>query len=261
MIDIHHHCIHGVDDGPRDLADAVAMCRMALDDGIETIVATPHMLRGRWKPCTTAELAQRLSDLQAALGDTPRLLLGAECYFTHDLEDLLDRGLAEPLARSRYVLIEFAAESVPPHVEIPLHRLQLKHRVPIIAHPERNAVFSAHPELLSALVGFGARTQITAGSLLGQFGDGPRRAAESWVREGLVHFVATDAHNLRNRRPLMAEGFERLRQIAGDATARELTFDNPLAVVENRPLPFVPGPSSAPNRGLLRRLKSFLEFK
>lgn len=237
------------------------MCRMALDDGIETIVATPHMLRGRWKTCTTAELEQRLEELKAELGDEPRLLLGAECFFTHDLEHLLDRGLAEPLAGSRYVLIEFAADSVPPHVEIPFHQLQLTHRVPIVAHPERNAVFAAHPELLSALVGFGARTQITAGSLLGQFGDGPRRAAESWVREGLVHFVATDAHNLRNRRPLMREAVERLRQIAGDETAEALTLENPRAVVENRPLPFVPGPPAVPNRGLLRRLKSFIELK
>lgn len=237
------------------------MCRMALDDGIDTIVATPHMLRGRWKPCTTAELAQRLAELRSELGDAPRLLLGAECFFSHDLEDLLGQGLAEPLAGSRYVLIEFATDSVPPHVEIPLHQLQLSHRVPIVAHPERNAVFAAHPELLSTLVAFGARTQITAGSLLGQFGDGPRRAAESWVREGLVHFVATDAHNLRNRRPLMRDSFERLRQIAGDETAEALTLKNPLAVVENRPLPFVPGPRALPDRGLLRRLRSFLEFR
>jgi protein-tyrosine phosphatase len=139
MIDIHHHCLPGVDDGPHELDEAVAMCRMAADEGIDTIVATPHVLRGRWKTWRPNELGNRLERLRDAVGDSPRLILGSEVFFGHDIAEVLARGDAiVPLARGRWVLLEFVANHVPPHVEQPLYRMQLDGFTPLIAHPERN---------------------------------------------------------------------------------------------------------------------------
>ena len=84
MIDIHHHCLPGVDDGPRDWDDAVALCKRAADDGIETIVATPHVMRGRWKNTSPAALERIAMALRERIGDSPRLLLGSEVFFAHD---------------------------------------------------------------------------------------------------------------------------------------------------------------------------------
>lgn len=258
MIDIHHHCLHGVDDGPRDLGEAAELCAMAAEEGIETIVATPHVLRERWPTFSPEELRARFDELQARVGSTPRLLLGSEYFFSHDMAELLREGKAIlPLAGSRYVLLELAANSVPPMLEQPFYRAQLEGWVPVIAHPERNVVLQQRPDVLAYLIGHGARTQVTATSLTGAFGSAARQAAEKFLRLQLVHFVATDAHNTTKRPPSMREPMAALRSLVGDAVAEALTVENPRAVVENRPLPWDPEPLDEPSGGLFTRLKSF----
>lgn len=259
MIDIHHHCLPGVDDGPREWDEAVAMCRMAADEGIETIVATPHVLRGRWPSMPRPELEAKIAELRTRVGDTPRLLLGSEYFFAHDMPDVLRDGVSiVPLAGSRYVLVEFASNSIPPLVEQPFYRLQLDGWTPVIAHPERNIVFQHKPELLVTLIEHGARTQVTAGSLLGDFGPDAQRMARSWIRDGMVHFLATDAHNMTKRKPRMRDARETLRELAGDAVTEALTYGNPRAIIENRPLAYEPEPSIRPASGFLSRLQRFL---
>jgi protein-tyrosine phosphatase len=258
MIDIHHHCLPGVDDGPRELSEAAEMCAAAAEEGIEAIVATPHVLRGRWASFSRRELESRIAELGARVGETPRLLLGSEYFFSHDMADLLRDGTAiHPLAGGRYVLLELPANSVPPMFHQPLYRAQLDGWLPIIAHPERNTVFQANPDLLAELIGHGLRVQLTAGSLTGAFGSHARAAAETFLRRKLVHFVATDAHNMEKRSPRVREAIAALRAIAGDAVATALTDENPRAVIENRALPYEPEPEEVASPGLFTRLKSF----
>lgn len=262
MIDIHHHCIPGVDDGPRDLPEAVDLCRMALDDGVTTIVATPHVLRGPWQNTSRIELRQRLDELRDALGDSPELLLGSEYYFDFEMNERLQSGEGIiPLAESRYILIEFAAHAVPPLVDQPLYRALLEGWQPIVAHPERNIVFQKKPELLRLLVARGVRMQVTAGSVLGDFGPEARRASLQWLKEGLVHFVASDAHNREKRPPRMREARAVISRIAGERVADALTRTNPAAVTEGRQLDFDPDPQAettgAP--GFLTRLRKLLQ--
>jgi len=258
MIDIHHHCLPGVDDGPRELSEAAEMCAAAAEEGIETIVATPHVLRGRWPAFSRRELESRIAELRVKVGDTPRLLLGSEYFFSHDMADLLRDGTSVyPLAAGRYVLLELPANSVPPMFNQPLYRAQLEGWLPIIAHPERNTVFQANPELLAALIGHGLRVQITAGSLTGAFGAQARAAAELFLRRKLVHFVATDAHNMEKRPPRIREAIEVLKAISGDTVAAALTDGNPRAVIENRALPYEPEPEEVASPGLFTRLRSF----
>ena len=258
MIDIHHHCLPGVDDGPRELSEAVDLCAAAAEEGIETIVATPHVLRGRWPTFSRRELESRLTELQSRVGATPRLLLGSEYFFSHDMADLLREGTSVfPLAAGRYVLLELPANSVPPMFNQPLYRAQLEGWLPILAHPERNTVFQAGPELLEALIEHGLRVQVTATSLTGAFGAQARQAAETFLRRGLVHFVATNAHSKDKRPPRMKEALAALRDIVGGAAAQALTVENPRAVIENRPLPYEPEPQEMPSPGLFTRLRSF----
>jgi len=261
MIDIHHHCLPNVDDGPRDFEEAVALCRMAADDGIDTIVATPHVLRGRWQNTSRATLEDIAAKLRERVGDSPRILLGSEYFFAHDVAEVLAAGNAViPLAESRYVLIEFAAHAVPPFVDQPFYRLQLDGWTPVIAHPERNAVFQSKPELLASLVRLGAKAQVTAASLLGDFGSEARTAALDWITSGLAHFVASDAHNLRKRPPRMTAALALVREIAGETVANALFIDNPRAVIEARALPYDPEPHlSQPKRGLLGRVTGFFK--
>jgi protein-tyrosine phosphatase len=221
-------------------------------------VATPHVLRGRWPTFSRRELESRLTELQSRVGATPRLLLGSEYFFSHDMAEALRAGTAVfPLAAGRYVLLELPANNVPPMFNQPLYRAQLEGWLPILAHPERNTVFQASPELLEALIEHGLRVQVTATSLTGAFGAQARQAAEVFLRRGLVHFIATDAHNNDKRPPRLQEALAALRDIVGNAAAQALTVENPRAVIENRPLPYEPEPQEMPSPGLFTRLRSF----
>src|SRR5882724_3041108 len=188
MIDIHHHCLPGVDDGPRTADEAVDLCRRSADEGIETIVATPHVLRGRWKNTSRAQLESILADLRSRVGDAPRLLLGSEYFFGHDIAEVMRGGTIIPLAGSRYILVEFASHAVPPLVLQPLHSVMLDGWMPIIAHPERNTVLQAKPELVFDMARAGVKTQVTTGSVTGEFGPQAQATAMRLLRAGLVHF-------------------------------------------------------------------------
>lgn len=261
MIDIHHHCLPGVDDGPRNLGEAADLCRRAHDDGITTIIATPHVLRGAWQNRSRAALSDLLDRLRETVGDAPKLLLGSEYYFDHDMEEVLAAGDGIiPLAGSRYILVEFDPQNIPPLVGQPLYRIQLSGWTPIIAHPERNLVFQSKPELLRDLVRRGARLQVTAGSIMGDFGPEARRAALRWLEEGLVHFIASDAHNLKRRPPRMTDAFRAASSRVGEDLATALCFDNPQAVLDNRQLPWDPdGPPAESPPGFMTRLRRFLK--
>jgi protein-tyrosine phosphatase len=258
VIDLHHHCLPGLDDGPRTLEEAVALCKAAADEGIETIVATPHVLRGNWVNDSRALLEERLAQLRAAIGDSPRLLLGSEYFFAHDMNEVLrsGRGIV-PLAGSRTILIEFDSHNIPPLIDQPLYRAQLDGWMPLIAHPERNSVFQARPELLESLVRLGTKVQVTGSSFLGDFGDEARAAANEFLRRGIVHVIATDAHNLKRRPPLAREARRAVSEIAGNDIAQALFVDNPRAIIEGRGLVYDPDLpyTSASRAGFFDRLR------
>jgi protein-tyrosine phosphatase len=260
MIDLHHHCLPGIDDGPRTWDEAVELCAIAAEEGIETIVATPHVLRGRWRRVPRAELEATLEELRARTNDTPRLLLGSEYFFAHDINEVLAEGTSiVPLGPSRAILVELAAHAVPPMLEQPLHRAQLDGWTILLAHPERNAVFQAKPELLAALVRIGVRTQVTAASFTGDFGDAAQRSAADWLRKGLVHVVATDAHSVKKRPPRIREARARVAEIAGEAAAEALFAANPRAILSDQTLAWEPEvPYSVEPGGVFARLKRFL---
>ena len=256
MIDIHHHCLPGVDDGPRDWAEAVDLCAMARDAGIETIVATPHVLRGRWQNTSRAKLEGLAETLREKTGNNPRILLGSEYFFGHDMPEVLrTSGGIIPLAGSRYVLVEFAAHAIPPLVEQPFYHAQLEGWTPIIAHPERNSVFQAKPELLRRLIELGARTQVTCDSVTGGFGPEAEKASLEWITSGLVHIMSTDAHNTGRRPPRVQAAIERVQEVAGARVAEYLTRSNPAAVIEGRGLVWEPEPQVARRGGFLRRVR------
>jgi protein-tyrosine phosphatase len=260
MIDVHHHCLPGVDDGPRTMAESVELCRMAADEGIDTIVATPHVLRGRWQNTSRTELTQILDDLRAAVGDRPRLVLGSEYFFGHDMDEMLRTESILPLAGGRYILVEFASHSVPPLVREPLYRVQLDGWVPIIAHPERNIVFQSKPEFLESLIRAGVKTQVTTGSVMGEFGPEAQTAAIDWLERGWVHVMATDAHNVTKRQPRFRAARERVAALTGEQIAQALFVDNPKSIVESRGLvydPDLPESSGSKSDRLFNQIRKF----
>ncbi len=236
--DIHCHLLPGIDDGASDWAVSLAMARMAVDDGFATIIATPHQLgrsaqnRGDTIRQLTVELGRRLQDHGIPLDVLP----GGDVRIEPNLVRLLRSGDVLSLAdRRRHVLLE-----LPHDVFFPLDgllgRLQAQGIVGILSHPERNLGILARPEVLGPLVDRGCLLQITAGSLVGSFGPEIQRFTHWMVGQGLVHFVSTDAHGVRRRRPLLRRAFDCVAELADWETAVDVCCRNPSAVAEGRPV-------------------------
>jgi protein-tyrosine phosphatase len=253
MIDTHHHCLPAVDDGPGDWDESVLQCRAAADDGIRTIIATPHVGRGRWSDPPAHEVRKLVSQLNEKLGGEPLVLPGSEYFFAHDMVETLALGSdIQPLAGTRYVLVEFDERLLPPFIDSVFYRAQMEGWIPVIAHPERNLAIQSNPELLYDLVTRGARAQVTAMSVTGQFGSRALKSAELLLDREMVHFMATDAHSIR-RPPVMAKAYERVARDWGPARAEALCLTNPYALLRSERLPYDPEPGYAKKTGGLFR--------
>ena len=239
VIDLHMHVLPGVDDGPDQAREAVAMCRAAADAGCAIIVATPHQRHASWENTDSARLAAVLEELRGEVGPVPKLLLGAEVAIDSglldDLDDLPASGIL-PLAGTRYLLLE-ADRSLPGPDPLDLvHELKLRGWRPIFAHPEFIPSLYGDLDLISELVAAGALLQVTAGSLLGKFGRQAQRIASRLLDAGQAHVVASDAHGVRWRPPDLAEAHALIAERWGDETAWRLCVGHPRAIIQDRPL-------------------------
>ena len=249
FVDVHCHLLPGIDDGSDSWQETLAMARMAVNDGIRTIVVTPHQL-GNFAHNTGDKIRLLTQDVQTFLdeNDVPlRLFPGGDVRIEEGLVDRLQDGSVLTLADHRkHVLLE-----LPHELYFPLDRLlkQLKSAgmVGVLSHPERNQGLLSRPQLLEQLVDQGCLLQITAGSLCGTFG-GPSQQLSEWaIRQRLVHFVSTDAHGARARRPLLGRAFEIVAGLAGLDTAIDLCSRNPSLIADGKQVP--PGNRSKSNQG------------
>lgn len=239
MVDVHCHILAGLDDGPDSAETSLAMAESAIADGITHVVATPHA-DNQYK--FEYERVQVLcEELRHRVGD--RLILATGCDFHLNPENL-DALRANPtpfcINQKDYLLVEFNEYSIPPAMDQTLHDIQLLGLRPVVTHPERNAILRVQHERLAKWVRLGCYVQVTAGSLTGVFGQGPRDEAWRWMADGLVHFVASDAHNLRGRPLKLGPAYAEVRKQLGDEVAQGLFAENPMAAFEGRELPFVP---------------------
>lgn len=227
LIDIHFHCLPGIDDGPRNWEEAIALCRAAEADGTDTIIATPHVLRDPWLNEEQSVRDQLILELNTRLGGHPAILPGCEYFLSSDAVELWQLGAKGPLTglnRSCHLLIEFSANEIPTSAEAVFHELVVAGVKPIIAHPERNLVFAEQPEKLARLVELGAMAQVTAGSIVGTFGKRMQAVCEEFFNRELLHLVASDAHSVDRRPPMLARARECVRARWG-AEAESILFE------------------------------------
>lgn len=237
MYDLHCHILPGVDDGPESLEEALAMARLAVHGGTQVVVATPHGFElGKLKHkeevlLQVAQLQRRLEEEEIPL----RVVPGVENYLTPDLPQQLADGRAFTLDDTRYCLIEFPLFQRSPFTEQVLFDLQVRGLTPIIAHPERYLAFQQDQSLLERLVQRGMLAQLTAGSLLGTFGEKVRKTARALLERRLVHVIASDAHSPRPpRTPLLEPGLEVASKLVGPERAWAMVTTLPAAVLANQ---------------------------
>jgi protein-tyrosine phosphatase len=256
VIDLHTHVLPGLDDGPEDMAAAVALAKLASERGTRTMVATPHVRDDHLFPLET--IAERAAELNAKLAEEGvdlEVATGGEVAVSKAAE-LDDEALASVcLGQGPYLLVESPYTHAPAVLERVVFDLQARGFRPILAHPERSPSFLSDFVRLTRLVEGGVLCSVTALSMAGAFGQTVRGFTARLFAAGLVHNVASDVHDRRRRPPGLGEGFERLdSQLPGLMDQMGwLTVEAPSAILAGEQLPGGPVPLR-PARAGWRRL-------
>lgn len=270
MIDLHCHMLPGIDDGAPDLATALAMAEIAVADGIRMTACTPHIYPHLFEN-TGAQIKRQVqvfrTELQKA-GIPLEITYGADIQLVPEMVQGLRSGRMPTLHGSRYFLFE------PPHHTAPIgfphliFDLLASGYLPIITHPERLTwLDDEHYGWFVDAARDGAWIQITAGAVTGRFGRHPQYWAEKFLDDGLVHILATDAHDPGRRPPLLAEGRTAAEYYLSAAETELLVTGRPQAVLEDREPADIPPPpaldpdekrrdAAKPRRGWFARLWS-----
>jgi protein-tyrosine phosphatase len=234
-VDVHCHCLPGLDDGPDSMEDSLELCRALVADGITNVVATPHQL-GRYDRRNSAELIRETAaDLRAELesaGIPLEIVTGGDVRVDDRLLQLIKDGVVETVAGlGRHLLLELPHELFIDPLPL-IEQLTRRDVQVIMTHPERHRYLQGSTRMPRVWVEAGASLQVTAGSLLGDFG--PHAYDHAWrlVNAGLVDVVASDAHNAHRRPPRMTAALEVLHEALGERLAREMVLENPLKIWE-----------------------------
>ncbi|HKL09923.1 MAG TPA: CpsB/CapC family capsule biosynthesis tyrosine phosphatase [Clostridia bacterium] len=235
MIDLHCHILHDVDDGADSIEESMAMARIAVDDGITDLIATPHFMEEDVS-IGAPYIKERLSLFKKKLedGGIPlRVHQGSEIQLSPDTLSQLERGDAASLAGSRYVLTELPFFEIPIYAEEMIYRMRLSGYIPIIAHPERNRIITENPNRLLDFLELGALAQVNAGSILGKNGKAIRQAAEIMLTHNMVHCIASDGHHKSRRRPILSEGRKAAGLMVGSQKAKRLIETVPEKILKD----------------------------
>jgi protein-tyrosine phosphatase len=247
MFDLHCHLLPGIDDGATDLEMALAMARIAFDDGIRTVACTPHIYPGMYEnkgPGIRAAIQSLQAELDAR-GIALKLVEGADVHLAPDLLEGIRSGRIPTLAGSRYLLLEPPHHTAPPRMEFIAFELMAAGITPVITHPERLSWVESHYDLFVRLAERGVWMQVTAGALTGRFGGRVKYWGERFVGEGHCMILATDAHHPTRRPPLLAEAREAAAVLVGREQAEHMVLTRPAGVVANTDPASLPGLQAA----------------
>lgn len=239
MIDIHHHLLPGVDDGSQDMETTIAMVRMAVEDGVTHIVATPHAnTKYRYDRAEHEQLLQSVREaLPADLSSRITLGLGSDFHITYDNVEKAKRDPSYfSIEGKGYVMVELPDVAISKNTDNVLYELRVAKMVPVLTHPERNITIQNNSDMLKPWMEAGLLLQVTAGSITGVFGPKAQKLAHLFLARNWVHVIASDAHGTGRRNPRLSEAYAVVQQKYGEETARRLFVENPLAAFEGRPL-------------------------
>lgn len=240
MIDIHSHIVFDVDDGPRDLADSRALLEESYRQGVRTIISTSHRRKGMFETPENkiAEHFKLVQEIAKEISDDLTVLYGAEIYYTSDVLDKLEKKIIPSLADTRYALIEFSMTTPYKEIHTALSNVLRLGITPVVAHIERYHCLENDEKKVRDLIDMGCYIQINSSSVLKPklFGDKykfMKKRARFFLEKDLVHFVASDMHNLDDRPPYMEEAYQIISKKYGVAYAEQLFRKNQEILLRN----------------------------
>jgi len=258
MIDLHSHILHGLDDGAKTLEESMEMSLISFQDGVRTVVATPHTLNGVYQNdrstilAKVQELNKEITKFGAQSSEfgvqktssafrnphsaiSLTVLPGADVHFSTELLNEIDEGNALTIDDGgRYLLLEFPVQGIPYGVEEVLFQLMVRGITPIISHPERNLEIASRTQRYFEMIRMGCLGQVTAMSLTGEFGAEVKSVAEKLLNARLIHIIASDAHSKNNRPPILSSAVQAAARIVGEAEASKMVTEYPQAVLDGQ---------------------------
>ena len=260
MVDIHCHILPGVDDGSRSIAESLKMLRKASAGGVETIIATPHLIRGAYET-EFSEREQMVADLQRAADENGidiQVKSGVEYYLSPQiLEDTSKLSEFTLNNNGKYILVELPMPIIPPGVADVFFGLNVQGISPILAHPERNLRVCQDPDVLYELVKKGLITQINVGSILGYYGRESKKIAQVLLINNLAHVVASDMHSASSA--TMNQAIPSVEKLLGKERTKRLFIENPRRILKGETIheesPKQPGSARRGLKSLFSRRK------
>ncbi len=234
MIDIHSHILPGLDDGAKDVEESIQILENVIAQGISGIIATPHILPGSYDNNREKidNAYQILIQEVEKKGLEIKIYKGAELYLTPDLKEKIAKENFT-LADSKYILVESSLQALPNDLVSMLFELQIAGYKPILAHAERYANIQNNPDIVKDLINRDILIQLNAGSLFGKFGQGSAKVAHQLLREGGVHFIASDVHHIKKQSIMMKEVYSFIADHLDIMVAELLMQENPMKIINN----------------------------
>lgn len=232
LIDIHCHIIPGVDDGAKSKQETIEMLKMMKQEGVVAIIATPHYRPGMFTPDIDKLQKRYLWARKTAEEMGIYMWRGNECYVQENLLDDLSVGKCIPMAKSKYLLVEFSSFHSYNVVRQYIANVISEGYIPIIAHIERIPVFDEHESRIQDMVELGARIQVNAESILGQSGYGVKRRMMKLMKADLIHYVASDSHGAKKRVPNLGKCYRYVAKKMGSEYANEIFYENQKRIIK-----------------------------
>lgn len=230
LVDIHTHILYGMDDGARTPDESVAMLEAAYDQGVRTVFLTPHSDRCGFNFERASEHISALAPIIKQRFKGLRIYGGCEIMYSHSAAEGLVTKQLPTLAGSRYVLVEFMPGAFCTEIVSGVRKLVSHGYIPIIAHAER--CVNLKKNNIEELIDYGALIQLNAASVLGKRGLSAKRFCKALLKDGLVHFIASDTHDMKNRSSLLGSCAQYVSKKYGEQYANELFYKNAQAIID-----------------------------
>ena len=241
MIDIHTHILPTIDDGPTTMTESLEMCRIAVNDGIKKMIATPHVQNGMYDldANKVLEKIHLLNQLVKQEGLDLVIFPGAEVHLSDrllDAEILKESSILTLNGGRKYILLEFPFQWVPSGTEHVIFKLRSMGFTPILPHLERNFKIQRDPYMVRHFAEMGAILQVTAQSITGDFDAAPMKCALWMLKNNLVHVIASDAHSPVGRPPILSKALKVVSDKLGEEAAKKMVLEHPRMILEGLPL-------------------------
>lgn len=231
ITDIHNHSLCCVDDGAHNRQEAVAMLEAAAQQGVETVILTPHYRHGMFA-YDKEEIEEQYNTLTETAEEIGiRLFLGCEYHVNSEILQAFQTGRCHSLADSDYVLTEYSYQTEFAYICQYTNQLLSCGYIPVIAHAERYACIQKKPELCAKLSAMGAIIQLNADSVLGIDGRIIKHICKKILKQRIAHIIASDAHGIKERPNHIGSCYDYVAKKYGEEYADKLFCHNPGKIV------------------------------